>query len=99
MARQIVNITSNYRVDYETALMAIEACSAKWVEEGKSIRRLTESEAITARNEQARKRNLRDLPYAEVPGLRFDPPATGIDATKAGASMVWAAHDWVARAA
>lgn len=90
MAYRIVNIANGYRLKLSAALRAIEECSAAWVDPGVSIRSLTLAESIAARNEQAARRE--PLPYAEVPGLRFDPPATGIHATRRESVLTWEAH-------
>lgn len=68
-------------------------CAATWVDEGVSIRNLTLPESIAARNEQARLRE--PLEFAEIHGLRFDPPASGVSATRREGKLLWAAHDFV----
>lgn len=76
---------------------AMYNCAAVWVQEGISIRIPTLTEAIAARNEQARLRE--PLPYAEVAGLRFDPPVSGIAATRRENVLLWQAHDFAMKAA
>ena len=67
-------------------------CAATWAEEGVSIRNLTLAESIAARNEQARLRE--PLAYAEIHGLRFDPPETGIAATRREGKLLRDAHEF-----
>ena len=62
---------------HKQALRAIEQCSACWVEYGVSVRDLSLKESIAARNEQARLAE--PLPFAEIPGIKFDPPASGLE--------------------
>ena len=90
---RVLNVTRGYSMKRGAAEKAIRECSATWVEYGISVRNLTIAEAITARNEQARLRE--PLAFAEVHGLRFDPPASGIAATKREGKLLWAAHDFV----
>lgn len=82
-----------YFMNLGAAIRAVDACSVKWVVEGESIRNLTYAEARDARNEQAKLRE--PLPYAEIHGLKFDPPASGVAATKLENSLLWAAHDFM----
>lgn len=56
------------------ALRGINNCAMAWVEHGKSVRDLTLGESIAAHNEEARVRELQ-LPYVEIRGLKYEPPA------------------------
>lgn len=76
---------------------AMDNCAAMWVEEGVSIRNLTLAESISARRIQEKLRE--PLPYAEIHGLRFDPPATGVSATRRESRLMWEAHDFIRKAA
>ena len=91
--RRIVNITNGFRLKPNQAERAILNCSAEWVECGVSIRSLSVAEAIKARNEQAKVRE--PLAYAEIPGLSFEPSASGQQAHTLGPSLVRAAHEFV----
>lgn len=75
----------------------MENCAAMWLEEGVSIRNLTLAESIKARNEQARLRE--PLPYAEIHGLKFDPPVSGVAATRAEGKLMWEARQFAMKAA
>jgi hypothetical protein len=68
----VFNVTRGYSVRLNQARKAIENCACVWVEHGQSIRDLTLRESIAARAEQTKNRE--PLPYAEVPGLRFQVP-------------------------
>jgi hypothetical protein len=96
----------NHRIWHETyqcgwkperAERAIYNCSAKWLEEGVSIRSLTLAESIAARNVQAQLRE--PLAYAEIHGLRYDPPASGVSATRREGRLLWEAHQFALKAA
>lgn len=68
---RIQNITTGYWLRPSHADRAIAECSACWVEYGKTIRNLTLTESIAARNEQARMRE--PLEMAELHGVRYEP--------------------------
>jgi hypothetical protein len=70
---RVLNITRGFRLRLNQARKAVENCACAWVEHGSTIRDLTLPESIAARNIQAKNRE--PLPYAEVPGLRFEVPA------------------------
>ena len=94
---RVFNVTRGYSMKRGAAEKAIRECAATWVEEGVSIRNLTLAESIKARNEQARLRE--PLPYAEIHGLRFDPPASGVSATRGEGKLLWEAHQFAMKAA
>lgn len=76
---------------YKDALKAIhEHCACCWVIEGETMRDLTPQEAVQARNVQARLRE--PLEYAESPGLRYEPPVTGVVAFRNSRRLVFEAH-------
>lgn len=59
-----------HSMKFRQAVKGVAACALAWVEYGVSVRDLSVAEAIQARNEQA---SLREpLPFAEIPGLKFD---------------------------
>ena len=90
----VFNVTRNYWIKRKHALKGIEDdCTLAWVVERETVRDLTLAEQIAARNEQARRRE--PLPYAEVAGLRYDPCASGVAATRRENSLLWAAHDFM----
>lgn len=68
----VLNISRGYRLRLNQARKSVENCASAWVEYGQSIRDLTLSESISARAQQAKNRE--PMPYAEVFGLKFDPP-------------------------
>lgn len=97
MNRRIWHETYQCWWKLERAERAMYNCAATWLEDGVSIRNLTIAEAIKARNEQARMRE--PLAYAEIHGLRFDPPASGVAATRGEGKLMWEAHQFALRAA
>lgn len=91
---RIVNLTNGCRFKRGYVERALDACAVEWVEIGVSIRNLTPQESIIARNTRARL--LEPMPYAELPGVRFDPPASGIGATKIEGRLLWEAANFFA---
>ena len=73
---------------------AFDMCAIAWVEEGVTVRNLTLQEAIIARNTRARL--LEPMPYAELPGIRFDPPVSGVPATRRENILLWEAQNFFA---
>ncbi len=69
---RVLNISRGFRLRFNQACKAVDQCACTWVEHGVSVRDLTLSESIAARAVQAKNRE--PLPYAEVPGLRFQVP-------------------------
>lgn len=94
---RIVNISNGFRLKRSHADRAIRNCAAAWVEMGVSIRSLTLAESIDARKHQAVLRE--PLPFAEIHGLRFEPPSSGVAAARAGYHMVREAVDFAASVA
>jgi hypothetical protein len=90
---RVLNITRGFRLKRSQVYRAIENGAVAWVEVGVSVRDLTLAESIAARNEQARLRE--PLEFAEVHGLRFDPPVSGIPATRREGLLLWEAHKFV----
>jgi hypothetical protein len=68
----VFNVTRGYSVRLNQARRAVDNCACAWVEKGVSVRDLTLAESIAARALQAKNRE--PLPYAEIPGLRFEVP-------------------------
>jgi hypothetical protein len=94
----VFNVTRNYWIKRKTALKGIEQeCTLAWVAERESVRDLTLAEQIAARNEQAKRRE--PLPYSEIAGLKFDPPMSGVTASRRENSLCWAAHEFMRNAA
>lgn len=94
---RILNISNGHRLKRGKVARLFEQCLCAWVEEAISIRNLSPAEIVTARGEQARLRE--PLAYAEVHGLRFEPPASGIAATRQEGKLIWQAHDFALGAA
>ena len=65
---RVQNLTRGFRLKFNQAEKAVEACACVWVEYGVSVRDLTLAEAIAARNAQAKLRE--PMPFAEIPGLK-----------------------------
>jgi hypothetical protein len=95
--RSILNVTRGYYMRYRQAMKGIDNCAFAWVVEGETIRDLTLAEAIAKRIEQAK---LQDpLPYYEVPGIFFEPPAAQEKSFFASHALVWEAHDFARKCA
>jgi hypothetical protein len=95
--KRILNTTNGFHYKRGAVERAIEACSVAWVEYGISVRSLTVAESIAARNDQASRRE--PLPFAEIPGIKFVPPVSGVQATGREGMLLWQAHDFVMQAA
>lgn len=67
----VFNVTRRYHMRHKQASRAVENCACAWVEFGVTLRDLTLVEAIAARNHQAALRE--QLPFAELPGLVYQP--------------------------
>jgi|GEM_PF-5964028 len=94
--KRIFNVSRGYSLKRGAAEKAIHECSAVWVEEGVSIRNLTLAESIAARNEQAK--HVEPLPWAEIPGLRFEPTLSGTAATRRERLLTWQANEFAMNA-
>lgn len=88
--KRILNVTRGVYLKINAAQRAIEECSAVWIEPGVSIRLLTLDEGRKARIEQAANRE--PLPYAELPGIKFVPSASGQAATRNEGRLTMDAH-------
>ena len=89
---RIFNVTRRCSLSFKQAVRAIENCSAVWEVYGMSIKDLSLADSIKARHEQARLRE--PLPFAEIPGLSFDPPATGLVAHRQSSRLTWEAREF-----
>lgn len=77
---------SGFRLRFNQAQRAVNECSCAWIEFGVSLRMLTHEESIAARNEQARLAE--PMPFAEIPGLIYEPSMSGNAATRAGYALI-----------
>lgn len=75
--KRILNVARNQYMSSKQALRAIDSCACAWVDYGVSVRDLSLSEAIIARNQQARLRE--PLALAELHNLHYR-PAVGKEA-------------------
>lgn len=73
---RVFNITRGYALKHKAALRGIENCAWAWVEFGISVRDLTITEQIQARNEQAKNRE--PLAMAEIPGVIYEPTEAAV---------------------
>lgn len=83
--------------DIKRALKAIANCAAVWDVEGESVRFPTLSEQQKLHAEYAKRQE--PLPYSEVHGLRYDPAASGVVATRMEKRLIFEAHQFVAEQA
>lgn len=86
---RILNLTRKTLLKRHQAESRIAANVSAWVESGKTIRDLSLSEIVANRARQARHEALRELPDAEIPGLRYVGPRCLIYA-----GCVKAAHEF-----
>lgn len=87
---RVLNLTRGFSLKHKQALRAIEVCSCVWVDYGKTIRDLTMSEAVAARNEQARLQE--PLASVEIRGVLFEPPASALATLYRGYELTRAAN-------
>lgn len=97
MSARIVNLSNGHRYKFNQTLRLIEQCAVEWVVYGVSVRKLEVAEMVKARSEQAKMRE--PLAYAEVHGLRYDPAASGVVATRLEKRLIFEAHRFVAEQA
>lgn len=90
---RVFNISRGFRLRFNQARKAVENCACAWVEHGVSIRDLTLSESIAARNQQAKDRE--PLPYSEIHGLRYEPPVGMTGAYRQGRVLSYQAAVFV----
>lgn len=94
---RVLHIERGFRMSKNYAEQVMrDHCSIAWVVKGETIRDTTNEERIALRAEQAQKAKLQEpMPYAEIPGYSFDPPASGLAAHRAGFKLIRAAHEFV----
>lgn len=90
---RVFNVTRGYALKHKAALRGIENCAWAWVEFGVSVRDLTITEQIQARNEQAKNRE--PLAMAEIPGVSFEQPANASASIYERLGLVRAANQFV----
>lgn len=91
---RVQNVSRGYSMKFRQALKAIEACACAWVEYGVSVRDLSLSESIAARNEQSQLRE--PLPLAEIHGLKYEPAAKDRAVYRAELALAWEAGRFAA---
>jgi hypothetical protein len=101
MAIQVVHVDRGFRISKNYAEQVMrDHCSITWVTVGESIRDTTDEERMALRAEQAQRvKAAMPLPYAEIEGLSFQPPTSGLASTKASLSLVREAHLFCSQAA
>ncbi|WP_348269734.1 hypothetical protein P8936_16425 [Edaphobacter paludis] len=72
-------------------------CTITWLNRDElTVRDTTDEERIALRAEQEqRTRLLEPLAFAEIHGIKFEPPASGLAASKRSGKLLWAAHEFV----
>ena len=91
-SRRILNITRGFRLKIGQVERGLANFAFAWVEIGVSVRDVQVDEARKMRMEQDR--TCEPLSAAEIPGLSFEPPATGLTASRNGYALVRAAHEF-----
>ena len=76
---KVLNTTSNMRIKRSQAMRRVEQCISTWVDSF-TIRDLSLAERVHARSEKARLEEA--LALAELPGLKFQPPANAQESTR-----------------
>ncbi|MGP8271831.1 MAG: hypothetical protein ACLQLH_17340 [Terracidiphilus sp.] len=70
---RVFNESRRFYMTHKKAAERVESCACAWVEFGKSVRDLTFAEAVASRNHRASL--MERLPFAELPGLTYEPAA------------------------
>lgn len=95
--KSVVHVQRGFRMSKNYAEQVMrDHCTITWVSKDElTVRDTTDEERIAMRAEQERKNNLREpLEFAEIPGFRFDPPISGVGATRREGKLVWEAHEF-----
>ncbi len=94
---RILNETRRFWLKMSQVERGIGSGAYAWVKKGETVRDMTLAEQIQFRKEQAKVRE--PLAYAEVPGLTYEPSASGVTATRESYGLVRAAHEFCMEAA
>jgi hypothetical protein len=98
----VLHVQRGFRMSKSYAEQVMrDHCTITWIDRDQlTIRDTTDEERIALRAEQAQKASLREpMPYAEIHGLKFEPPASGASHTRVERKLVWEAHQFALRAA
>lgn len=99
---RVLHVQRGFRMSKSYAEQVMrDHCTITWIDRDQlTIRDTTDEERLALRAEQAKKASLREpLPYAEIHGLKFDPPASGVAATRAEGKLMWEARQFAMKAA
>jgi hypothetical protein len=89
---KILNTSSNMRIKRSQALRRVEQCISTWVDSF-TIHDLSLAERVHARSEKARLEEA--LAFAELPGLKFQPPAYAQESTRREYALAAEANKFV----
>ena len=89
---KVLNVTSNMHIKRSQALRRIDQCISTWVDSF-TIRDLSLAERVHARSERARLEEA--LAFAELPGLKFQPPAYAQESTRREYALAAEANKFV----
>lgn len=95
--KSVVHTQRGFRMSKNYAEQVMrDHCSITWVIKGETIRDTTDEERLELRAKQTKAEKLLEpMGYAEIPGLRYEPPTSGIAATRRENSLLWAAHEFM----
>ena len=89
---KVLNVTSNMHIKRSQALRRIDQCISTWVDSF-TIRDLSLAERVHARSQKARLEEA--LAFAELPGLKFQPPAYAQESTRREYALAAEANKFV----
>jgi hypothetical protein len=99
--KSVMHVQRGFRMSKSYAEQVMrDHCTITWVsKEDLTIRDTTLEERLAMREEQTKLEKLQEpLEFAEIHGLRFEPPVSGISATRREGQLLWAAHDFLKNA-
>lgn len=99
--KSVVHVQRGFRMSKNYAEQVMrDHCTITWLNKDElTVRDTTDEERIAMRAEQERKSALREpLEFAEIHGRRFDPPPSGVAATRREGKLVWEANQFFMRA-
>jgi len=99
---RVLHVQRGFRMSKSYAEQVMrDHCTITWISRDElTIRDTTDEERLALRAEQAQKASLSEpLAFAEIHGLKFEPPFSGISAKRRENRLVWEAHQFAMKAA
>ena len=100
--KSVVHVQRGFRMSKSYAEQVMrDHCTITWLNRDElTIRDTTDEERLALRAEQAKKDSLSEpLPLAEIHGIKFEPPISGVLAARRSNKLMWEAHQFAMKAA